>query len=60
MSFDTNFYEMRSNQSVAGSGFTGSINFDFVSLNMKRLNSSESYWSIDFEIAQRNATTSDV
>ena len=60
MLFDTNFYEVRSNQSVAGSDCTGSINFDFVSPSMKMLNSSGCYWGIDFEIAQRNATTSDV
>jgi len=60
MSFDTNFYEVRSNQSVAGSSFTGSINYDFVTPNMKVLNASECYGSIDFEISQRDATTSDV
>ena len=61
MSFDTNFYEVRSNSAVDGVNFKGTINMDFMTPYEKRIDLSECYGSISYEITQYdNGSTPDV
>ena len=61
MSFDTNFYEVRSNSAVDGVNFKGTINMDFLTPYEKRIDLSECYASISYEITHYdNSSTPDV